>query len=68
MPAGDHNFPIEVKINVALAGYDIALRTEAEMMAQIEKYAWRNLEHRRWLVIQCSQTKLEDLYPGYKLR
>jgi hypothetical protein len=67
LPAADRDFPIEVEINVALAGYDVAFRTEAEMRARIEKYTWRNLEHRRWLVIQCSQTKPEDLHPDYKL-
>lgn len=66
--AAEHNFPIDVTINLALAGYHINFRTEAEMMAQIEKYTRSNLEHRRWLIIQLSDTKLKDLYPGYKLR
>jgi hypothetical protein len=66
--ATEHNFPIDVTIHLALAGYHIQFRTETQMVAQIEKYTRSNLEHRQWLIIQLSDTKLKDLYPGYKLK
>jgi len=50
--------------SLAVAGYNI----ETQLRAHIEKWARSNLEHRRWLITQLSDTKLKDPYPGYKLR